>query len=186
MNEEEIFSCIALTQVPGIGHIGAKRLMDGMGSATAVFKLRNELQEKLPEVNRRLVDALNAPEAMKCAEEEFRFIQKNNIRCLTLFDEDFPARLRECDDAPILLFYKGNADLNALRVVSIVGTRRATAYGHDLCAGFLKELTAYHPDILIASGLAYGIDIHAHRGALANGFPTVGVLAHGLDRIYPS
>jgi DNA processing protein len=185
MNEQEIFSCIALTQAPGIGHISAKRLMDEIGSATEIFSLRNELQERLPEVNLRLIKALDAPQAMKRAEAELQFIQKNKLTCLTLFDEAYPSRLRDCEDAPILLFYKGNADLNPLRVVSMVGTRRATTYGQDRCAAFLKELKAYHPDILITSGLAYGIDIHSHRAALVNQLPTVGVLAHGLDRIYP-
>ncbi|MDR0658368.1 MAG: DNA-processing protein DprA [Mediterranea sp.] len=186
MDEEEIFFCIALTQVPGIGHTGAKRLMDEMKSATAIFGRRNELREILPDVNRRLEKVLDAPQAMKRAEEEMRFIRKNGIRCLTLFDEDFPPLLRECDDAPILLFFKGDAELNVRRTVSMVGTRKITTYGQYLCDGFLKELKEYYPDILITSGLAYGIDIHAHRAALANQFPTVGVLAHGLDRIYPS
>lgn len=183
--EEQLYS-IALTLVPGVGHIGAKRLVDGMKSATDVFRLRKELPERMPEVNRRLVEALNCPEAISRAEQEMAFIQKNRIRCLTLSDEDYPSRLRECEDAPIALFFKGNTDLNALHIINMVGTRHATDYGAQVCASFLHDLKALCPDVLVVSGLAYGIDIHAHREALNNELSTVGVLAHGLDRIYPS
>lgn len=186
ISEEEQMYSIALTLVPGVGHIGAKRLVDGMKSAADVFRLRKELPERMPEVNPRLVEALNCPAAIARAEQEMAFIQKNHIRCLTLNDEDYPSRLRECEDAPIALFFKGNTDLNALRIINMVGTRQATDYGAQLCASFLRDLKALCPDVLVVSGLAYGIDIHAHREALNNELSTVGVLAHGLDRIYPS
>lgn len=184
--EEELMYSIALTLVPGVGHIGAKRLVDGMKSATDVFRLRKELPERMPEVNQRLVEALNCPGAIARAEQEMAFIQKNRIRCLTLNDEDYPSRLRECEDAPIALFFKGNTDLNSLRIINMVGTRHATDYGAQVCASFLHDLKVLCPDVLVVSGLAYGIDIHAHREALNNELSTVGVLAHGLDRIYPS
>lgn len=186
VSEEEQLYSIALTMIPGVGHIGAKRLVDGMGSATDVFRLRNELPDRLPGVNRRIVEALDAPRAIERAREELAFVQKKQIRCLTLADEAYPSRLRECEDAPVVLFFRGNADLNALRIVSVVGTRRTTDYGLQTCATFLRELKELCPDVLVVSGLAYGIDIQAHREALANSLPTVGVLAHGLDRIYPS
>ena len=114
------------------------------------------------------------------------FVEKNRLTCLTLQDEAYPARLRECEDAPVVLFFKGNVDLNRLHVINMVGTRRATEYGKQFCADFLHDLSALLPDVLVVSGLAYGIDIHAHRAALANDISTVAVLAHGLDRIYPS
>ena len=114
------------------------------------------------------------------------FCEKNHIRCLTLNDEGYPSRLRECDDAPLALFYRGNADLNTLHIINIVGTRHATPYGQDICTRFLADLSVLCPNALIVSGLAYGIDIHAHRAALQNHFKTIGVLAHGLDRIYPA
>lgn len=186
ISEEEQLYSIALTLVPGVGHIGAKRLVDGMKSAADVFRLRKELPERMPEVNQRLVDALNCPEAIARAEQEMAFIQKNRIRCLTLNDEDYPSRLRECEDAPVALFFKGNTDLNSLRMINMVGTRHATDYGAQVCASFLHDLKVLCPDVLVVSGLAYGIDIHAHREALNNELSTVGVLAHGLDRIYPS
>lgn len=183
---EECICSMALTQVPGIGHIWAKKLVDGVGSAAEVFRLRRELPQRLPGVNQRVVDILDCPAAFTRAEREYAFIQKNRIRCLTVTDEAYPSRLRECDDAPIVLFFKGNADLNALRILNMVGTRNATDYGKQLCATFLRDLQALCPDALVVSGLAYGIDIHAHREALTHHLPTVGVLAHGLDRIYPA
>ena len=128
-----------------------------------------------------VADSSDAP-----AEEELLFAEKNNIQCITFRDERYPSRLRECEDAPLALFYRGNTPLNALRVVSVVGTRHATPYGEEICRQFMKDLAEACPDTLVVSGLAYGIDIHAHRAALQNGLPTVGVLAHGLDRIYPS
>ncbi|MEG1564784.1 MAG: DNA-processing protein DprA [Bacteroides sp.] len=183
---QECIYSMALTQLPGIGHIWAKKLIDGMGSATDVFGQRKDLLQRLPGVNQRVVEALHCPQAIARAEREYAFIEKKRIRCLTLADENYPSRLRECDDAPVALFLKGNANLNALRVISIVGTRNATDYGKQVCADFLHELKALCPDVLVVSGLAYGIDIHAHRESLANQLSTVAVLAHGLDRIYPA
>ena len=182
--EEQIYS-IALTMVPGIGHIGAKHLIDGMGNAVDVFRLRKEILERIPEVSQRVIEALDCPQAVLRAEQEYEFIRKNRISCLSFHDEAYPSRLRECEDAPVVLFFKGNADLNSLHILNMVGTRNATDYGTQICASFLRDLKALCPDVLVVSGLAYGIDIHAHREALANELPTVGVLAHGLDRIYP-
>ena len=182
--EEQIYS-IALTMVPGIGHIGAKHLIDGMGNAVDVFRLRKEIPERIPEVSQRVIEALDCPQAVLRAEQEYEFIRKNRISCLSFHDEAYPSRLRECEDAPVVLFFKGNADLNSLHILNMVGTRNATDYGTQICASFLRDLKALCLDVLVVSGLAYGIDIHAHREALANELPTVGVLAHGLDRIYP-
>jgi len=182
--EEQIYS-IALTMVPGIGHIGAKHLIDGMGNAVDVFRLRKEIPERIPEVSQRVIEALDCPQAVLRAEQEYEFIRKNRISCLSFHDEAYPSRLRECEDAPVVLFFKGNADLNSRHILNMVGTRNATDYGTQICASFLRDLKALCPDVLVVSGLAYGIDIHAHREALANELPTVGVLAHGLDRIYP-
>lgn len=185
MNNDERLCSIALTLCPGIGHIGAKRLVDGMGSAVEVFRMRKELPDVLPGVNPAVVMALDCPDAFRRAERELEFVEKNRLSCLTLKDEAYPSRMRECEDAPLVLFFKGNTDLNRLHMVSIVGTRRATDYGKQFCADFLRDLSELLPDALVVSGLAYGIDIHAHRAALANNLSTVAVLAHGLDRIYP-
>ena len=185
MNSDERICSIALTLCPGIGHIGAKRLIEGMGSAAEVFSRRKELPEIMPGVNPGVVTALDCPAAFLRAEQEMEFVEKNRLSCLTLKDEAYPSRLRECEDAPIVLFFKGNTDFNRLHVIDMVGTRRATDYGKQFCIDFLRDLAVLCPDVLVVSGLAYGIDIHAHRAALANHLPTVAVLAHGLDRIYP-
>ena len=185
MQDEHIYT-LALTRIPGLGLIGACNLVRSLGSASAVFKNRKELKDLIPEVSDKLIQALDCPEAFRRAEQELIFAEKNQIQCITLNDASYPSRLKECEDAPLALFYRGNAPLNARRVISIVGTRHSTHYGEDLCASFVRDLKDLCPDIQIISGLAYGIDIHAHRAALQYGFPTIGVLAHGLDRIYPA
>ena len=184
INDERVCA-IALTLCEGIGHINAKRLIDEMGSASAVFENRLHLREMIPDVSQRLVDMLDNPDAFKRAEKELNFAEKNQIACLTIKDEHYPSRLRECEDAPTILFFKGNADMNRLHIIAMVGTRMATTYGKQFCADFVRDLAVLCPDVVIVSGLAYGIDIHSHRAALANHLPTIGVLAHGLDRIYP-
>ena len=185
MKDEQIYT-LALTRIPGLGLIGACNLVRTLGSASAIFQHRKELKELIPEVSDKLIKALDCPEAFQRAEQELEFAEKNQIQCLTLDNPSYPSRLRECEDAPLALFYRGNSPLNTQRVISIVGTRHATKYGEDLCASFMQDLADLCPDTLIVSGLAYGIDIHAHRNALKYKLPTVGVLAHGLDRIYPS
>lgn len=185
MQDEHIYT-LALTRIPGLGLIGACNLIRSLGSASAVFQNRKELKALIPEVSEKLIQALDCPEAFRRAEQELKFAEKSQIQCITLNDASYPSRLKECEDAPLALFYRGNAPLNARRVISMVGTRHSTAYGEDLCASFIRDLKELCPDILIISGLAYGIDIHAHRAALQHGFPTIGVLAHGLDRIYPA
>ena len=185
MQDEQIYT-LALTRIYGLGLVGACNLIREMGTAGDIFRYRKELPERIPGVSEKLVKALDCPEAFKRAEEELLFAERNNIRCITFNDEQYPSRLRECEDAPLALFYRGNASLNALRVVSVVGTRHATPYGEEICRNFMEELAEVCPDTLVVSGLAYGIDIHAHRAALQHKLPTVGVLAHGLDRIYPS
>lgn len=186
MKQDEQIYTLALTRISGLGQVGAYNLIKAMGSATDVFQHRNQIPQLIPETTEKLVKALDNPEAIKRAEEELMYAERNHIRCITINDEEYPSRLRECEDAPLALFYRGNAPLNALRVVSIVGTRHATPYGQDICNSLIADLSDAIPDALIVSGLAYGIDIYAHRAALQNGLNTVGVLAHGLDRIYPA
>lgn len=186
MSDNELICSIALTLCPGIGHIGAKRMVTHLGSAAAVFEHRTELPTLMPGISAKVVNALGSPEAFKRAEQELRFAEQKQISCLTLNDERYPTRLRECEDAPIILFFKGTGDFNRTRVVNLVGTRHATDYGKQFCIDFTRHLATHLPEVLIVSGLAYGIDIHAHRAALAAGLDTVGVLAHGLDRIYPA
>jgi len=185
MSTDERVCSIALTLCPGIGHRGAKLLVDEVGSAVEVFQHRREINDLVPDAAPRVSEALDCPEAFQRAEEEMTFVEKNHITCLTLQDEAYPSRLRECEDAPVVLFFKGNADFNKLHVIDMVGTRKATDYGKQFCADFIRDLAALVPDVMIVSGLAYGIDIYSHRAALQNHLSTIGVLAHGLDRIYP-
>lgn len=186
MKEEELISSIALTHIPGIGAAGARNLYKALGSASDVFKNRKNLRDILPDVKPQLIELLDCSQAFTIAEKEYHFIQSKNISCLGYKDEDYPSRLRECDDAPLYLFYKGHANLNSLRIIGVVGTRHITEYGKDLCLRFVNDLKELCPHTIIVSGLAYGVDIHAHQAALQNGMETIGVLAHGLDRIYPS
>lgn len=185
MNEELMY-IMALTRLPGIGLIGARRLMDAAGSAKTIFNEASNLKDIIPDISDKVIEIIKKHDVLRICEAEIRFAEKNGITCLTINDENYPSRLRECDDAPLLLFYKGTANLNNLHVINMVGTRHATDYGKSICQRFIKELSDVMPDVLIVSGLAYGIDINAHRVALQYGIETVGVLAHGLDRLYPS
>lgn len=186
MNTDERVCAIALTLCPGVGSVGAKRLITALGSARAVFERRRELPRLVPHVSAQLVQALADDTLWRRAETEMEFVEKNRVTCLTLTQADYPVRLLDCADAPAVLFYKGQARLSASRVVSVVGTRRPGSYGVDFCQRFVADLSALVPDVLVVSGLAYGIDICAHRAALARQVATVAVLAHGLDRIYPA
>ena len=186
MTEQEILYTMALTRVPNINLQNLHILLDELGSATAVFEHRKDVLDILPQANKKLQDALALMEIqIPRAEEELNFTQENHIQCLCLKDDAYPIRMRECPDAPLLVYYKGNANLNARHVLAIVGTRQITEYGKDLCMHFVRDLSKMCPDALIISGLAYGVDIHAQRAALDNGLNTVGVVAHGLDQIYP-
>ena len=184
--DQEIFYAMALTRLTNFNYQQALELYKAVGSAQMLFEHRNEIGDIIKDASPRLMEALKDwDEAMRRAEAEIRFMEEHRIRALTLNDDDYPQRLTECPDAPIIIYYTGNADLNQEKIVSIVGTRHATPYGQDLIHRFVSELRGLCPQVLIVSGLAYGVDICAHREALANGYPTVGVLAHGLDQIYP-
>lgn len=183
----ELLNAIALTQTKPFQLSALVQLYREMGSATAIVENRHRLKELVPDIQPRLLAALqNLDEPMKRAEIELEFDLKHHIRPLCLADPNYPQRLKECDDAPLVLYYCGNADLNQRYVINIIGTRHCTAYGQDLIRRFVADLKAVCPQVLIVSGLAYGIDICAHRQALANGYETVGVLAHGLDDLYPA
>ena len=184
--DQEIFYAMALTRLTNFNYQQALELYKAVGSAQLLFEHRNEIGDIIKDASPRLMEALKDwDEAMRRAEAELRFMEEHRIRALTLNDDDYPQRLIECPDAPIIIYYTGNADLNQAKVISIVGTRQITVYGQDLIRRFVSELRGLCPQALIVSGLAYGVDINAHRQALENGYETVGVLAHGLDQIYP-
>lgn len=186
MTEQETLYAIALSFVPRLNLLSRKMLFEKMGSATEIYEQRQHLKEIIPHANESTLEALAMMDIhLKRAEEELAFAQAGHIQCIGYNDEAYPARLRECPDAPLLLYYRGTASLNAQHIISIVGTRQITPYGKDLCREFAKELKQLCPDALVVSGLAYGVDIHSHRATLEQGMETVGVLAHGLDQIYP-
>jgi len=185
MSDKRIYQ-IGLTMINGVGDIIARQLLQAVGDAEAVFAEKAQWLERIQGVGHKIAEEIKNPKVLIQAEKELSFIEKNKIKCCFLTDEDYPYRLRECEDAPVLFYFKGEANLNANHIISIVGTRNATDYGYSLSDLLIKELSQNFPDMLIISGLAYGIDISAHRNALKYGLPTVAVLAHGLDRIYPS
>ena len=183
---DEIYYSIALTRMTGFNQQMALQLYQALGSGKAVYDHRNDIGDVVPDTTPRLREAMkNWDDALHRAAAEMEFVTKNNIRVLTLGDNDYPQRLSECPDAPLLLYYKGSADLNQRYVLDIVGTRHCTTYGQDLIRRFITDLRTLCPQVMVVSGLAYGIDVCAHRNALQQGFETVGVLAHGLDQIYP-
>ena len=187
MEQQEILNTIVLTRLNYYTLAGLLELYRRIGSATAILEHKNDIQDILPDASPRLIEALkNTDEARRRAEVELEYDLRYGIQPLCLNDEHYPQRLKECDDAPLMLFYKGNANLNQQRIINIVGTRHCTPYGEDIIRHFITELKQLSPRVLIVSGLAYGVDINAHRQALANGYETVAVLAHGLDDLYPS
>jgi len=174
---------IGLTLIPGVGQATAKHLLAYFGSAEAIFKATVPDLLTVYGVGAAIANQIVSQQVLNQAEAEQRYIEKHDIKVLFYTDADYPQRLKECGDSPVLLYYKGHANLNHPRMISVVGTRMATAYGKQLCKELAETLKPY--DVLVVSGLAYGIDIAAHRESLRQDIPTVGVLGHGLDRIYP-
>jgi len=186
MPADELTALLTLNRIDGLGCTGAKYLYREFGSALEIFRQRDHLKDIIPGIDTHIVDALCGSGYDSFVREELDFIEKHGIRCVTVADSDYPARMLDLDDAPLVLFSLGNVNYNAARVVAIVGTRKATEYGRRMCHTFVRELHQICPDVVIVSGLAYGIDIESHKAALDEGLPTIGVLAHGLDMIYPS
>ncbi|MFU8844037.1 MAG: DNA-processing protein DprA [Bacteroidales bacterium] len=174
---------IALTLVPGVGDINARKLIAYCGGAEAVFREKRKNLLKIPGLGETTANAILSANVLERASREIDFIEKHKIRPLFFLDKDYPFRLKNCVDSPVMLYCKGSPFLNSDRIVGVVGTRRASAYGKEVCRKLIRELAM--PGLLVVSGLAYGIDTCAHKSALDNQVPTVAVLAHGLDRIYP-
>jgi len=177
---------IALSLVPGIGSVTAKSLIAYTGSAEQVFREKENALRQIPGIGSVLANNITHTEVMTRAGKEVDFVQKNGFTALFYLDEDYPQRLLGCSDAPVILFVKGNPLLNCTKAISIVGTRHATEYGRQLTDQFLSVLAERGYRIMIVSGLAYGIDIQSHKSALRTGLPTVAVMGHGLETVYPS
>jgi DNA processing protein len=176
---------IALTMAQAIGPVTARRLINKIGSASAVFKMNKASLEKIPGIGPLMSASLSSSTLMEKAAREMEFIERYQISVLFLEDPEYPQRLKECEDAPILIYARGNTGLNSSRALSVVGTRRASSYGKELCRNIVLEMGSKLKDLVIISGLAYGIDVIAHRAALESGIPTIAVLGHGLNTIYP-
>ena len=174
---------IALTLIDGVGDVLARQLISYCGSPEAVFREKKKNLERIPDIGPKTAAAISAFRDFERAEKELEFVRKHNIRMFYYQDEDYPHKLKNCYDAPLLLYFKGSADLNHNRMVAVVGTRNATEYGKDFVNGLIRELGDMKA--IVVSGLAYGIDIAAHKACLQHGVETLGVIAHGLDRIYP-
>lgn len=176
-----------MTQIPHLSLMNAHVLIESMGTASAVFENRKNIRDFIPDATDSLLDILsNINEPIKRAEAEFEEATRKNIQCISYNDPEYPLMLRQCPDAPLVLFYFGNKPINRQRMVAMVGTRNCTQYGKDIIRSFITDISKSYPDTLIVSGLAYGIDVNCHRQALECGMDTVGVVAHGLDTIYPS
>ena len=176
---------IGLTLLDGVGDVLAKNLVAYCGSAEQVFKTNKSHLEKIPGIGSYTSKAImQSKSVLEKAEKEIKFLEDKNIEALFFTDKNYPQRLRNCNDSPVMLYYKGNANLNTEKVVAVVGTRTPSVYGKQMTEKLILDLT--ESGCLIVSGLAYGIDITAHKAALDNRLNTVGVLAHGLDRVYPS
>jgi len=185
-NNDGLFYKIALSMIPKIGPVLARRLISYTGSAEGVFREGRGRLMKVPHIGTQLIAALKDKEVFEKAERELVFMERYGIRALFYQDAAYPGRLRNCEDAPILLYVRGDLNIEDRKVLSVVGTRRATDRGVDLCSRLVGDLARSSPDLVIASGLAYGIDICAHRAALKNNLTTLAVLGHGMDTIYPS
>lgn len=178
--DSSLLHAVALTRIKGLTQAAAMQLLRRYGTAEELWLARHDLPEKWA----RLM--ANTAEAEDRASAELAFCEKHGIQVLPYGTPAYPTLLADCPDAPAVLFYQGTANLNARHVISVVGTRHVSSYGQDFCQEFCAQLASLLPDCLIVSGLAYGVDIAVHRGALRNGLSTVAVLAHGLDRIYPA
>lgn len=175
---------IAITLIPGIGDVNAKKLIAYCGSAEAVFHENKDSLMKIPGIGLATVKSMLSQKVLGRAEKEIAYIDKEGITALYFLDEDYPRRLKHCVDGPVMIYFKGNLKKENSKVISIVGTRRITEYGKKMCQQIIEGLSEL--DILVVSGLAYGVDTEAHKLAVKYGLPTVGVLAHGLNQLYPA
>ena len=184
METSDLQYVLALQHVPNLGDANAKKLIRHAGSAREVFQEKKSNLLKIDGIGSVKIQGLHEKEHLEAAEKELQFIEKNKIRILYFKDRDYPEKLKHCLDGPILLFQRGNIDLINRKIISIVGTRRATTHGTGFCEKLIEELAPLDP--VIVSGFAYGIDIAAQTSALKHNLQTIGCLAHGLNQMYPA
>lgn len=182
-SQEQTQYLIALSMIPGIGDARIKKLVAYCGGAKEVFHQKKGFLEKIPNIGKKLAASVSNAEVILRAEKEMVFAQKNDVSIISFLSKEYPTRLKHCTDAPVVLYSKGSGSINPPRCVAIVGTRNATQEGKEITEKVVEELA--RANATIVSGLAYGIDIAAHKASLKFNIPTIGCLAHGLDRIYP-
>ncbi len=183
MRHEDLFYLLALQKVDGIGDVVAKKLVAQCGSAKAVFDSKSSVLKSIDGVGSIRLRNLKDKNVFTAAELELNFVTQNNIHVNSFLDPEYPERLKHCPDSPLLLFSSGSLSVQNRKVISIVGTRQVTSYGADFCRNLIADLSPLNP--IIVSGFAYGVDIVAHEAALENSLQTIGVLAHGLNQVYP-
>ncbi len=183
MTQSELYHTLALLQVEGVGDVTAKKLIQHCGNATEVFASKKSHLQKIDGIGSVVIKNLQDKSVFAKAEAELQFIAQENIFTTYFQEEDYPERLKNCYDSPILLFQAGNINLQNKRIISIVGTRQITTYGIEFTKKLIEEIAPLNP--IIVSGFAYGVDIYAHQMAMECGLQTIGVLAHGLNQIYP-
>ena len=181
--QEQTLYLIALSRIPGVGDARVKKLVAYCGGAKEVFQQTSSFLNKIPNIGKTISSAVASSAVLKLAEQELLFADKNQVSAISFLDNDYPQRLRHCDDAPIVLYAKGKGSINPARALSIVGSRNATRQGKELTERIVEDLAV--ANVTVVSGLAYGIDIAAHRACLKFGVSTIGCLAHGLDSVYP-
>lgn len=186
MSDISLMHKIALGLIPRIGDINARKLVSHFGNVEAVFSEPYRNLVKIPGIGAGLAKYITDRSYLARAEREAEYLTKNRIKTYFYLDSDYPYRLRQCDDSPVVFFFRGECDLDSSKILSVVGTRNATQRGKEICEKIIGGLAEYYPDLIIISGLAYGIDIAAHKAALSNDLRTVGVLGHGFKTIYPS
>ncbi|MCF4100686.1 DNA-processing protein DprA [Gillisia sp. M10.2A] len=183
MDKIELLHLMALQNVPNLGDSTAKKLIRHVGSAEAVFKAKKESLLKIDGIGKMKLQSLHLTDHLKAAEKELSYIEKNTISVCSYKDNVYPDKLKHCNDGPLVLYSRGNIDLQKRKILSIVGTRKVTSYGIGFCERLVEELAPLNP--VIISGFAYGVDITAHRAAIKHNLQTIGCLAHGLNQIYP-
>ncbi|PWB28335.1 DNA-processing protein DprA [Flavobacterium sp. HTF] len=183
MSDQDLFYLLALLKVDGVGDIMAKKLLTHCGNAESIFSAKTNQIAAIDGVGSSLLKNLKDKTIFEKANKELDFIKSNNINVSFFQDENYPDRLKHCFDSPVLLFNSGNIDLKNRKIISIVGTRQITSYGTEFCRSLIEDLAPLDP--VIVSGFAYGVDIVAHQFAMEHNLQTIGVLAHGLNQIYP-
>lgn len=188
MDTNELKYLIALPLLPEVGQKRAREMYEFFGSAENVFLADEQQLAQIPNIGKATVSSIinGKKQALQRAEKELIFVERHQINCYCYFDDNYPYRLRECEDAPLLIYSKGNVRFNSGKMVAVVGTRMPTDAGKERCQKLIRELAAAVGDITVISGLAYGIDVTAHKAAIEAGIPTIIIPAHGLDRIYPA